>query len=139
MNDGYLQHMRVGACAGLGTKYLSRQNSKVLGMLGSGGMARTYAMAICEVRPIKRIQVFSPTKANREKYTREMEEKLAVEVQAVDSPQNAVKGMDIVALTTDSLVPVIKADWLEAVMHITNVRNNEAGPDVLKRADIIAR
>lgn len=96
-------------------------------------------MAICEVRPIKRIQVFSPTKANREKYTREMEEKLAVEVQAVDSPQNAVKGMDIVALTTDSLVPVIKADWLEAVMHITNVRNNEAGPDVLKRADIIAR
>lgn len=139
MNDGYLQHMRVGACAGLGTKYLSRQNSKVLGMLGSGGMARTYAMAICEVRPIKRIQVFSPTKANREKYAREMEEKLAVEVQAVDSPQNAVEGMDIVALTTDSLIPVIKADWLEAGMHITNVRNNEAGPDVLKRADVIAR
>ena len=43
MNDGYLQHMRVGACAGLGTKYLARQNSKVLAMIGSGGMARTYA------------------------------------------------------------------------------------------------
>ena len=25
MNDGYLQHMRVGACAGLGTKYLARK------------------------------------------------------------------------------------------------------------------
>ena len=47
--------------------------------------------------------------------------------------------MDIVALTIDSLVPVIKADWLEAGMHISNVRNNEAGPDVLKRADVIAR
>jgi len=35
MNDGYLQHMRVGACAGIGTKYLSRKNSKVLAMIGS--------------------------------------------------------------------------------------------------------
>ena len=46
MNDGYLQHMRVGACAGLGTKYLARKNSKVLAMIGSGGMARSYAEAI---------------------------------------------------------------------------------------------
>jgi ornithine cyclodeaminase/alanine dehydrogenase-like protein (mu-crystallin family) len=42
-------------------------------------------------------------------------------------------------LTTDSLVPVIKAEWLEPGMHINNVRNNEAGPDVLKRVDVLAR
>ncbi|MFQ5684357.1 MAG: ornithine cyclodeaminase family protein [Candidatus Binatia bacterium] len=139
MNDGYLQHMRVGACAGLGVKYLSRQNSEVLGVLGSGGMARTYTMAIMEVRPIKRIQVFSPTKANREKYAQEMKDMFGIKVSAVDSAEGAVKGADIVALTTDSLIPVIKAEWLEAGMHVANVRNNEAGPDVLARADIIAR
>jgi ornithine cyclodeaminase/alanine dehydrogenase-like protein (mu-crystallin family) len=139
MNDGTLQHMRVGACAGLGAKYLSRKDSKVLGVLGSGGMARTYAMAICPVRPIERIQVFSPTKANREAYAREMKEKLNIEVYPVDEPQMAVKGSDIVAMTTDSLVPVIKAEWLEPGMHVTNVRSNEAGRDVLARADVIAR
>jgi ornithine cyclodeaminase/alanine dehydrogenase-like protein (mu-crystallin family) len=139
MNDGYLQHMRVGACAGIGTKYLARQNSKVLAMLGSGGMARTYAMAIKEVRPIEVMRVFSPTKANREAYAAEMTEKLDIEVVAVDSPEKAVKGADIVSLTTDSLVPVIKGEWLEPGMHINNVRNNETGPDVLKRADVIAR
>src|SRR3972149_652555 len=90
MNDGYLQHMRVGACAGLGAKYLSRKDSKLLGMIGSGGMARTYATAICEVRPIERIQVFSPTKVNREKYASEMKDKLKIEVEAVDSAQRAV-------------------------------------------------
>lgn len=42
-------------------------------------------------------------------------------------------------MTTDSLIPVIKADWLEPRMHVTNVRNNEARSDVLKRADVIAR
>lgn len=75
MNDGHLQHMGVGACAGLGAKYLSRQNSKTLAMLGSGGMARTYAAAIGRVRPIERIRVFSPTKANREAYANEKDEK----------------------------------------------------------------
>lgn len=139
MNDGYLQHMRVGACAGLGTKYLSRKNSKVLGMIGSGGMARTYAMAIKEVRPIEVMRVFSPTKANREAYAREMTGRLDVEVVAVDSPEKALKGADIVSLTTDSLVPVIKAEWLEPGMHINNVRNNETGADVLKRIHVRAR
>jgi alanine dehydrogenase len=139
MNDGYLQHMRVGACAGLGTKYLARQNSKVLAMIGSGGMARTYAEAIKHVRPIEVMRVFSPTKANREAYAAEMTEKFDMEVIAVDSPEKALKGADVVALTTDSLVPVIKAAWLEPGMHINNVRNNEAGPDVLRRADVIAR
>lgn len=139
MNDGFLQHMRVGACAGLGAKYLSRQNSRVLGMIGSGGMARTYAMAICEVRPVERIQVFSPTRANRERYAGEMKERLGVEVEAVDLPEKAVKGADILAMTTDSLVPVIKADWLEDGMHVTNVRSNEMGADVLRRSDVIAR
>jgi ornithine cyclodeaminase/alanine dehydrogenase-like protein (mu-crystallin family) len=139
MNDGYLQHMRVGACAGLGTKYLSRRNSKVLAMIGSGGMARTYATAIKQVRPIETMRVFSPTKKNRETYAAEMTEKLDIEVIAVDSPEKAVKGADIVSLTTDSLVPVIKAEWLEPGMHINNVRNNETSPDVLKRADVRAR
>ncbi len=36
INDGYLQHMRVGAGAGLGVKYLARKDSHVVGMIGSG-------------------------------------------------------------------------------------------------------
>ncbi len=139
MNDGYLQHMRVGACAGLGTKYLAREDSTVLAMIGSGGMARTYAEAIKLVRPIEVMRVFSPTKTNREAFAAEMTEKLDIEVIAVDSPEKALRNADIVSLTTDSLVPVIKADWLEPGMHINNVRNNEAGPDVLARADVRTR
>ncbi len=139
MNDGYLQHMRVGAAAGLGCKYLARPNSHVLGMVGSGGMARTYAMAICAVRPIRRIQVFSPTQANREHYATEMQEKLQVDVVPMESAEQAVRGADIVALATDSLVPVMQPEWVEPGMHITNVRSSEAGPDAMARADIVFR
>jgi ornithine cyclodeaminase/alanine dehydrogenase-like protein (mu-crystallin family) len=102
-------------------------------------MARTYATAICRVRSIEKIRVFSPTKANRENYAKEMENQLRVSIEPVERAEKAVKGADIVAMTTDSLIPVIKAEWLEPGMHVTNVRNNEAGADVLKRADVIAR
>src|SRR6059036_4110546 len=52
INDGVLQHMRVGGCAGLGAKYLARDDAAVVGMIGSGGMARTYLEAFNEVRRI---------------------------------------------------------------------------------------
>lgn len=139
MNDGYVQHMRVGAAAGLGVKYLARQNSRVLAMIGSGGMARTYAEAICAVRPIERIRVYSPTRANREAFAVEMQARLNVPVEAMESAEQAVRGADVVALTTDSLGPVIKPEWLEPGMHVTNVRSNEAGPDVFARADVVFR
>ncbi len=54
INDGYLQHMRVGAGAGLGVKYLARKDSHVVGIIGSGGMARTYLEAFAAVRKIRR-------------------------------------------------------------------------------------
>src|SRR5262249_56732026 len=40
INDGYLQHARVGASAGIGTRLLAREDAHTVGMIGSGGMAR---------------------------------------------------------------------------------------------------
>ncbi len=139
MNDGILQHLRVGACAGLGAKYLSRQNSKVLGMLGSGGMARTYTEAIRAVHPIERMNVFSPPKANRERYPEEITQQLGIEVQAVPTAAQAVRGADIVALATDSLIPVMNPEWVEPGMHVTNVRSNEVNQELLAKMDVIGR
>src|SRR3990170_4676431 len=68
LNDGVLQHMRVGADGGIGVKYMSREDSSVVGMLGSGGMARSHLDAFMCVRNIRKVQVFSPTPANREAY-----------------------------------------------------------------------
>ena len=50
INDGVLQHMRVAASAALGARLLSRQGSTRVGILGSGGMARSYLEATCCVR-----------------------------------------------------------------------------------------
>lgn len=92
MNDGHLQHMRVGGGAGIGVKHLSREDSTTVGMLGSGGMARTYLQAFCSVRPITRVKVYSPSRENRELYAREMEQELQLEVIPVDSARGSGSG-----------------------------------------------
>ena len=51
INDGVLQLTRVGADSGIGTKYMAREDATVVGMLGSGGMARTHMAAFMHVRP----------------------------------------------------------------------------------------
>jgi ornithine cyclodeaminase/alanine dehydrogenase-like protein (mu-crystallin family) len=115
VNDGVLQHMRVGGCAGLGVKYLARDDASVVGMFGSGGMARSYLEAFNEVRKIKRVKVYSPTQANREAYANEMSKRLGIDVVAVDNPEAAVRGSQIVSACTDATRTVFdEPEWLEA-------------------------
>ena len=52
INDGVLQHFRVGGGAAIGVKHLARDDTHTVGMLGSGGMARTFLEAFCCVRDI---------------------------------------------------------------------------------------
>jgi alanine dehydrogenase len=139
INDGHLQHMRVGGGAGLGAKYLSREDSHVVGMIGSGGMARTYLEAFSCVRDIHTVRVYSPTQAHREAYAEEMSHKLDITVQPVASAEEAVRGADIVSCCTDSNLPVLEAEWLEPGMHVTNLGGTELPPGVFERAQVIVR
>src|ERR1700755_1766176 len=101
INDGILQHMRVGGDGGIGVKYMANKDAEVVGMLGSGGMARTHMQAFTRVRTIKKLQGFSPTRENREKFGREMAAAYNIEVQVCDKPEDVYRGADIVAAVTD--------------------------------------
>ena len=139
INDGIIQHIRVAATAGIAAKYLARADSETLAILGSGGMARTHAAALCAVRPIKRINVFSPTPSHREKFAEEMRAKLEVNAHAIDNPQRAVENADIVAACTDSKLPVFEEKWVRPGMHLTRVLPAEFGSWIDSKADVIIR
>jgi ornithine cyclodeaminase/alanine dehydrogenase-like protein (mu-crystallin family) len=111
----------VAADSAIGTDIMARTGALVLGMLGSGGMARSHAEALLQVRDIRRIRVYSPTPENRRRYAAEMAQAHGVEVDAVDDPGEACRGAGIVAACTDSAVPVIRGEWLEPGMHVISV------------------
>src|SRR5260370_15881474 len=139
INDGVLQHMRVGGGAGIGAKYLSRDDSYLVGMLGSGGMACTFLEAFKCVRNIRLCKVYSPTPTHREAFAQEMGRRLNIEVRAVDNPHEAVRGADILSSCTDSMHPVYDADWIEKGMHVTNLGRREMPDAVMSRFDLVVR
>lgn len=139
INDGILQHMRVGGGAGLGVKYLSRSDSHVVGMIGSGGMARTYLDAFCQVRQITHVKVYSPNAEHAREYAREMAEKHGIEVETASSARDAVRGVDIVSCCTSTNEPVFFTEWLEPGMHVTNLTSAEIQPDLPRVVDVAMR
>lgn len=140
INDGVLQHMRVGADGAIGVKHVAKKDAAVVGMLGSGGMARSHMEAFRCVRDIRRLQVFSPTRAHREAFAREMTDKHGIDVKVCDSPHDVYRGADIVAGLTDSTVPVLEGKRLERGAHIVNIGGGGAPDDEsLARVDIYLR
>lgn len=139
IQDGYLQHYRVGGGAGLGVRYLAREDSETVGIIGSGGMARTYLKAICNERAIKTVRVYSPSRDHCREFAEEMAPLLGVEVKPVGSAQEAVKGSDIVATCTDSMEALLFGEWLEPGMHVTNLGPSEFDESVYQRSDVVVR
>lgn len=136
MNDGHLQHMRVGGAAGIGTNLLARKDSRELCIIGSGGMAHTFFDAIIAVRDIKRVRVYSRTTANAEHFANTMAQKSGLEVVVFDTAREAMKGADIVAACTSSTSPVFEAEWLEPGQHVVVVAPRELSPEIVARFDV---
>ena len=139
LNDGVLQHMRVGADGGIGAKYMANEDAEVVGMLGSGGMSRTHMQAFNAVRTIKKLQVFSPTKVNREKFADEMRHRYNIEVKVCDKPEDIYRGAHIVAALTDSAVPVLNGSLLEKGTHIVSIGGGKPDAATLDRVDVYLR
>jgi ornithine cyclodeaminase/alanine dehydrogenase-like protein (mu-crystallin family) len=121
MDDHYLSTMRVGATSAVASKYLARKNAKVMALLGAGEQAKTQVTAHLAVRSLSQIKVYSPTKANRERFAEEMSAQTGVEIVPVSSPEEAIRGSDIVTAATNTVDPVIQGKWLEAGVHLNSI------------------
>jgi len=137
MNDGYIQHVRVAATAALGVKYMANPGARVLGMIGSGGMARSFAFAMKAVRPIERVQAYSPNRERLEAYCAAMAGKLDCEVVPCSSAKDAACDAEVLSLCTNSLAPVVEAGWICPGAHVTNVLPQELSPEGYARINAV--
>lgn len=137
LQDGYIQHLRVGAAVAIGADDLARRDATSLGLLGSGGMAWTCLEAMALVRPLEAVRVFSPSEANRESLAERARTVLGLHATAVSSAQQAVEGADVVVSATSSAGATFDAAWVSDGAHVTCVSRRELTPDTVNRADLV--
>jgi alanine dehydrogenase len=118
--------LRTGAASGLATKLMANPDARTLGMIGVGRQSSTQAIAVCAVRPIKRVNVFARTPESRESYARSLEKELGIEVRPAPTAEACVGEADVVVTITKSAEPVCRAGWLTKGAHV-NVAGANAG------------
>ncbi len=131
MDGTWVTDMRTGASAGVATKYLARPDSETLGIIGAGRQACTQLMAMDEVMKIEKAKVYCRTCSTRTKFARNATATYGFEVEAVKSPKEAVKDVDVVVTTTPSRKPLIKVDWISSGTHI-----NAMGADAPSKQEL---
>jgi ornithine cyclodeaminase/alanine dehydrogenase-like protein (mu-crystallin family) len=136
LRHGLISAYRVGATSGLAARAMSRHNARIVGIIGSGRLARAHALAYAAVRKIELFKVYSPDSDHRKAFADWVKAETHIRAEAFDNPEPVVRGSDIVATCTDSTVPVLRAEWLEQRgLHLAGVQlvdGLEVEPEGLK-------
>ena len=142
MEASALGQIRTGAASGVATRHMARDDASTVGVIGAGYQSRSQLEAVCRVRDIARIKVFSPTKTRRDAYALEMGERLGVEAAAVGDAETCVRDSDIVLVITSASEPVIQGEWIAPGTHVNAAGANsrtrrELDVEAVRRANVI--
>jgi ornithine cyclodeaminase/alanine dehydrogenase-like protein (mu-crystallin family) len=132
--DGrYITEARTAAVSAVSAKKLAREDSRILAILGSGVQARSHFEALKHVRNFTEVRAWSPNAANLKAFT---DETLAIRSSSAEA---AVRGADVIALTTSSPTPVLDDAWVKPGAHVISVgasrpTQRELDPALVARA-----
>jgi ornithine cyclodeaminase/alanine dehydrogenase-like protein (mu-crystallin family) len=138
----WLTQMRTGAVSAVATKFMARPEATTMGIIGTGREARTQMEATRLIRPLSHVKAFSRTPETREAFAAEMRQKYELDVQAVSSPEECVRDVDIITTITNTRDPVLFGAWIQDGVHInsvgaTGLQRREIDEEVVARAAIV--
>jgi ornithine cyclodeaminase/alanine dehydrogenase-like protein (mu-crystallin family) len=143
IDANFLGQLRTGAASGVATECMARPDAKVVGLFGSGHQARTQLKAVCSVRKIERVEVYSRHEQRRQAFAAEMSEWCNTKVVPVHVPDQVAAEKDIVICATNSRTPLFDGRVLEEGTHLNVIGSNflnkaEIDTTTIRRADVIA-
>ncbi len=121
MSASAITAIRTAAVSGVATDLLARPDAGNLAILGSGVQARTHLAAMSEVRSIKRCRIASRRIEHAQSFADEMRQKYSFPIEPVETVEEALKGSDLIATTTNAVEPIVKREWISAGAHLNLV------------------
>jgi ornithine cyclodeaminase/alanine dehydrogenase-like protein (mu-crystallin family) len=139
MDATWVTAQRTGAATAVAAKYLARPESSTVGILGCGVQGYSNLEALYCHFPITRVQAYDLDPEKALAYKERVEASLWVPVEIVPSPEQAVRGADLVVTAGPILkhpTPVIEDDWLAPGAFASPVDfDSYWKPEVFARAD----
>lgn len=134
MDASYITAIRTGGTAAVAARLLSREDAKVLAILGAGVQGWSHLQTFPRVRDFEEIRIASrnPERASD----------LAAHhprAHAVPSFEQAVIGADVVACCTDAREPIVRRDWIGDGTHVSAVGGTfgpELDPETVRAASV---
>ena len=127
----WLGIVRTGAASGVATRYLAREDASIVAMIGAGRQAVGQLEAVCEVRKINEVRVWSRKPERARKFCDAMSARLRIDMRPVETVADAVRGAHVINVMTKAADPVLLGEWLEPGQHI-----NAAGSNSLIRREL---
>jgi ornithine cyclodeaminase len=141
VNASYLNGFRTAAADAVAVSQLARPDSEVMGVIGGGHQAEHEIRAVAEVVSLSLVKISTRSEARANWIVNQLAD-LDVDIR-LTSPEEAVRGSDIVVTVTPSQSPLVRDEWIETGTHISamgaDVRGkHELDTAILKRASLFA-
>ncbi|MEM7561423.1 MAG: cyclodeaminase [Pseudomonadota bacterium] len=142
LDNGYLTNVRTAAAGAVAAKWLSRGDSRSVGIIGAGVQAGLQLEAVTLVRNIQQARIWARDLDKAQKFCESMSAKLDLEIDVAESPADACVSADIVLTTTPSTTPLIEFSNLSPGQHVTAMgsdaeHKNEINPDIVSGANYL--
>jgi alanine dehydrogenase len=120
--------LRSAAAATLACKWLARGSAKILGLVGVGTMGTNSLRCLCTMYKFEEIRCTSRRPETREAFAQKWSQALGIPVRAKDSPEEVVRGADIVVGGTTSGEVVSREPWLKPGSTFLSLARRELDP-----------
>jgi len=142
MDCTWITAQRTGAATAVAAKHLARPDSAAAGILACGVQGRSNLEALSCVYKLQKVAAYDIRPGLAARFAEEMGDRLGLEISAVDRPEDAVRGMDLVVTSGPILKkprPVIEAEWLQPGVFASPVDfDSYFKPAALRRFDLLA-
>ena len=128
LHEFHLSGMRVGATTAMAIDKMARPDATRLGLFGTGKQASAALEAIACVRPLARVNVYSPNQEHLRDFVARMNRnnfRGGMEVVAAKDAREVVAGADVVVCATNSMTALFDGDWLEDGQMVVTTANSD--------------
>ena len=132
---------RTAATSALASRFLSRESSRCLLVMGTGRLAFEVISAHASVRPIEQVWIWGRNPERASSLSHRVNQTLGLHAAPVDSLERAISQADIISTVTTAFDPILPGRNVRPGTHIDLIGGytpsmREADDEVMRSADI---